>query len=83
MDSTVWLEFEKRGLTDEETGAKNTAYLCTNNSLALIQTGHSSGQATDDERKILANTLFYLKQLTNQTEAKDESFYDTEKPEKP
>ena len=83
LDSTVWLEFEKRGLTDEETGAKNTAYLCTNNSLALIQTGHSSGQATDDERKILANTLFYLKQLTNQTEAKDESFYDTEKPEKP
>lgn len=59
LDSTVWLEFEKRGLTDEETGAKNTAYLCTNNSLALIQTGHSSGQATDDERKILANTLFW------------------------
>lgn len=82
LDSVVWMEFEKEGLTDPETGAKNTAYLCTNNNTALIQTGHSSGKATDDERKVLANTLFYLKQLTEKTELADFSFYDEEPPEK-
>ena len=82
LDSVVWMEFEKEGLSDPETGAKNTAYLCTNNNTALIQTGHSSGKATDDERKVLANTLFYLKQLTEKTEMTDPSFYDEEPPEK-
>ena len=29
----------------------------------MIQTGHSMGNSTEDERKVLANTLFYLKQI--------------------
>uniref|UniRef100_UPI00261F0AC5 four helix bundle protein n=1 Tax=uncultured Capnocytophaga sp. TaxID=159273 RepID=UPI00261F0AC5 len=40
-------------------------YLTTWNNTAMIQTGHSNGESTEDERKVLANTLFYLKQLTN------------------
>ena len=83
MKATVWMEFQNSCLTDPETGAKNNAYLFTRNNLAMIQTGHSNGQATDDERKVLANTLFYLKQLTSQTEASDKSFYDETAPEKP
>lgn len=80
LPSTVWLEFQNDCLTDEETGAKNNAYLLSRNSMAVIQTGHSNGQATDDERKVLANTLFYLKQWTDKTSAADKSFYDEAAP---
>lgn len=83
LSSTMWLEFEGDYLTDEETGATNGAYLFTKDAIAMIQTGHSNGEATDDERRILANTLFYLKQFTDKTSARDNSFYDEEAPEKP
>ena len=57
-------------------------YLTTWNNTAMIQTGHSSGESTEDERKILANTLFYLKQLTKKTEILDNSARDIENPNK-
>lgn len=81
LPSVIWMEFQNDYLTDEETGAKNNAYLLSKDAIAVIQTGHSNGQATDDERKVLANTLFYLKQLTNRTNAADKSFYDEAAPE--
>ena len=49
----------------------------------MIQTGHSNGNSTEDERKVLANTLFYLKQLTKKTEILDNSARDLENPNKP
>ena len=58
-------------------------YLTTWNNTAMIQTGHSNGNSTEDERKILANTLFYLKQLTKKTEILDNSARDLENPNKP
>ncbi len=58
-------------------------YLTTWNNTAMIQTGHSSGQSTEDERKVLANTLFYLKQLTKKTEILDNSARDIADPNKP
>ena len=58
-------------------------YLTTWNNTAMIQTGHSRGQSTEDERKVLANTLFYLKQLTKKTEILDNSARDLENPNKP
>ena len=58
-------------------------YLTTWNNTAMIQTGHSSGESTEDERKVLANTLFYLKQLTKKTEILDNSARDLENPNKP
>ena len=58
-------------------------YLTTWNNTAMIQTGHSSGESTEDERKVLANTLFYLKQLTKKTEILDNSARDIADPNKP
>lgn len=69
-----WIRFQGYNADDD-------AYLFTRNQYAMIQTGHSNGQATDDERKIIANTLFYLKQLTNKTSTSDKSFYDEASPE--
>ncbi|MCM1496754.1 MAG: hypothetical protein NC089_13285 [Bacteroides sp.] len=80
LKATVWMELDRAGSTDEETGGISNAYLFSRNQLAMIQTGHSNGRATDDERKIIANTLFYLKQLTHDTEAVDRSAYDKEAP---
>ena len=57
-------------------------YLTTWNNTAMIQTGHSMGQSTEDERKVLANTLFYLKQLTKKTEVLDNSARDIADPNK-
>lgn len=76
----VWMEFVCGGAFDAVSGASANAYLFSHNQLAMIQTGHSSGKATDDERKVLANTLFYLKQLTNDTLAVDKSAYDLKPP---
>lgn len=76
----VWMEFVCGGACDEEKGTKANAYLFSHNQLAMIQTGHSNGKATDDERKVLANTLFYLKQLTDDTQAVDRSAYDLKPP---
>ena len=58
-------------------------YLTTWNNTAMIQTGHSSGESTEAERKVLANTLFYLKQLTKKTEVLDNSARDIANPNKP
>ncbi|MBQ8923895.1 MAG: hypothetical protein IJ053_03780 [Lachnospiraceae bacterium] len=69
---------------DRETGEHENGYLTTCNNLAMIQTGHSTGQASDDERKVFANTLFYLYQTSSHaTNAKDNSFYDLTSPEIP
>ena len=57
-------------------------YLTTWNNTAMIQTGHSNGNSTEDERKVLANTLFYLKQLTKKTEVLDNSARDIADPNK-
>ena len=81
LGSTVWMELETNGnCTDSATGVTSSAYLFTNNQLAMIQTGHSNGLATDDERKVLANTLFYLKQFTYSKGSADKSFYDLDAP---
>ena len=58
-------------------------YLTTWNNTAMIQTGNSNGESTEDERKVLANTLFYLKQLTKKTEVLDNSARDIADPNKP
>ena len=77
----------ENGIRKDETvlpkGANYNYYLTTWNNTAMIQTGHSMGQSTEDERKVLANTLFYLKQLTHKTEILDNSARDLENPNKP
>ena len=78
-----WLTLNTTQLTDDETGAHSNFYLVTYKNLGMIQTGHSNGAATDDERKVLANTLFYLHQISQLTDAKDNSFYDDASPDLP
>ena len=60
------------------------AYLVTNNSVAMIQTGHSNGAATEDEQKIIMNLIFYCKQLTiSDCNLTDYGSIDYEPPEAP
>ena len=90
----VWMEFEKPEMDIEKDGNKialnqlpsgsnYSYYLTTWNNTAMIQTGHSNGNSTEDERKVLANTLFYLKQLTKKTEILDNLARDVANPNKP
>ena len=90
----VWMEFQKPSIDVIENGVRKDAsilpkgpnysyYLTTWNNTAMIQTGHSNGNSTEDERKVLANTLFYLKQLTHKKEILDNSAKDLENPNKP
>ena len=58
-------------------------YLTTWNNTAMIQTGHSNGAATPDEQKVLANTLFYLSQVTEDTNWDDHKGQDLAAPDKP
>ena len=48
----IWLTFD--------TGSGNDVYLSTCGNNALIQTGHSGGEAEPDEQKIIANIIFYM-----------------------
>ena len=90
----VWMEFDNPSITVLENevqkdksvlpkGPNYKYYLTTWNNTAMIQTGHSMGNSTEDERKVLANTLFYLKQLTHKTEILDNSARDIADPNKP
>lgn len=83
LPGTEWMSIDANRKYDPNTNAHTNAYLVTYNNLGLIQTGHSNGQATDDERKVLANTLFYLHQISQVTTAKDNSFYDLAAPDAP
>ncbi len=62
-------------------GETSDFYLATNNNLAMIQTGHSDGNATDDERKIFANAAFHVMQKGIKSFARDGDFVDKAKPE--
>ncbi|WP_137697840.1 Ig-like domain-containing protein [Ruminiclostridium herbifermentans] len=57
-------------------------YLTTWNNCAMIQTGHSNGEATEDEQKLIANTLFYLAQLTSENSCDDHKSQDISNPDK-
>ena len=94
----TWMEFIDTERFEENTGYQREYnfdrlpktpeynykyYLTTWNNTAMIQTGSSNGASTEDERKVLANTLFYLKQLTHKTEVLDNSARDIADPNKP
>ena len=74
----IWLKF-----TNLDDNAECNSYLVSWNNTAMIQTGHSNGEATTDEQKILANTLFYLAQVTEDTSWKDHKGQDLAAPDKP
>ena len=89
----TWMEFENPSISIFQYGNRldpstlpadtnHNYYLTTWNNTSMIQTGHSNGQSTEDERKVLANTLFYLKQITHKKDILDNSGEDLENPNK-
>ncbi|GGC93674.1 MucBP domain-containing protein [Enterococcus wangshanyuanii] len=81
--STIkWLEFQEPYNWNKpgDGSADATFYLATNNNLGMIQTGHSNGQSTMDERKIIANTLYNLAQVSLETTAQDYTVKDDRAP---
>lgn len=78
----VWIDFaQEPSKTDRYGKGEGNFYLTTWNNTGMIQTGHSNGQATTDEQKVLSNTLFYLSQKTSDTSLKDYSSVDDKKPD--
>lgn len=69
------------GQTQQEYEQTNV-FLHSWNNVAMVQSGHSNGEATEDEQKILANTLFYMAQKTTDTSLKDFSSVDDSMPDK-
>lgn len=85
---TVWLEFINPSgswpnpiFDDGE--YRGGWYLKTKNNLAMIQTGHSNGASTMDERKIIANTIYNLAQVSLTANALDHTVSDTVEPDTP
>ncbi len=85
----VWMQFSDAAgnvvnrVTPGVAGSTDNYYLITKGPYAMIQTGHSNGQATLDEAKVFANTLIYIAQTTTTTTARDSSFIDEAAPQKP
>ncbi len=66
----------------EYKGTGNPYYYVTrNNNAVMLQTGHSNCNSTEDERKVLANCLFYLKQVTEKTSSSDGNVADKAAPD--
>ncbi|ARP50235.1 DUF5057 domain-containing protein [Ruminococcaceae bacterium CPB6] len=61
----------------------NNFYLTSWSNAAMIQTGHSNGDATPDEQRVTANTLFYLSQITTDTSWSDHKGQDLDAPDAP
>lgn len=79
----IWMEFSDGGSLTDNKGGEANSYLTTHNNVAMIQTGHSRGVATPDEQQILANTLFYLNQISSDTFLTDNSGQDVKAPDAP
>ena len=76
--SDVWLKFSNT--TDE----RENFYLVTKDNCAMIQTGHSNGEAKVQEQMILANVIFYCNQLIFDTyKTRDRSAQDFANPNAP
>lgn len=84
----IWLRYPDNALYSNTNIPENlypysNFYLTTWNNTAMIQTGHSNGSATPDEQKLMANTLFYLNQLSGETYLDDYSGQDVNPPDIP
>ena len=76
----IWMNFNRASYPASD---NSNFYLTSWNNTAMIQTGHSKGSATSDEQKVLANTLFYLNQLSNDNFLDDYSGQDVKAPNIP
>ena len=58
-------------------------YLITKNNYAMIQTGHKNDACTDDEAKIIANTIYYTSTLNTSNSGTDPKANDKAAPNAP
>ncbi|MVB11408.1 hypothetical protein CAFE_21230 [Caprobacter fermentans] len=86
----VWMTYQQPYTYSGSTEANgtngqgtNTFYLTSWSNCAMIQTGHSDGEATPDEQRVTANTLFYLAQITTDTSWNDHKGQDLDAPDEP
>lgn len=84
-NARVWMQMSDgagnvQGTRFTQGNGTDNYYLVTNGSNAMIQTGHSNGQATVDEAKVFANTLLYIAQGSRYTSGSDLSFADEDAP---
>ena len=92
----VWMELGEQDIPDnqknyvgdpdlvaKQNGVNTRYYLSTYNNVAMIQTGHSDCDTTEDERNVLANAIYYLYQRTPEKFSVDNSVKDTLPPQKP
>ena len=58
----IWIKYLPEFVwgSEKDDYGYNNYYVTTWNNCAVIRTGHSNGEATADEQKILAKVLFYL-----------------------
>ena len=78
VHGTVWAKL-KNGYYDS-IPLSDSAYISTLNNTALIQTVHSNCESNENERKLIANLIYYLSQKTINTSFVDHSSQDLEKP---
>ncbi|QAT48609.1 DUF5057 domain-containing protein [Caproiciproducens sp. NJN-50] len=86
----VWMTYQQPYTyqnSAEATGSggqgTNTFYLTSWSNCAMIQAGHSNGEATSDEQRVTADTLFYLAQITTDTSWNDHKGQDLDAPDEP
>ena len=75
---TVWMKLKDNYY--DSIPLSDSAYISTLNNTALIQTGHSNCESNENERKLIANLIYYLSQKTINTSFVDHSSQDLEKP---
>ncbi|HFL3653824.1 TPA: immunoglobulin-like domain-containing protein [Clostridioides difficile] len=71
-----------KGVINGKSVSQN-AYLSIHENTAQIQTGHSGTSITNDEKNMLANTVFYLAQKLNESYLEDINGKDTNEPTAP
>ena len=93
--ATIWMDFGTTyypGIAPERSdlrlpnayNLKTNFYVSIYNNCAMIMTGDSSGKASDNEEKVLANLVFYMNQLLfNTYTTNDASAQDVAKPNTP
>lgn len=82
LNNTSKIDFQFTGISQEK--YNKSRYVTSTNNYAMIQTGHSNGEATTDEQKITANLIFYMNQLLfNTYTTNDNSAQDMKSPNKP
>ncbi|MEO1769392.1 hypothetical protein [Candidatus Enterococcus ferrettii] len=82
-EGTTWAEFVTDNPIYEDAVWRGGWYLKTQGNVAMIQTGHRNGESKEDERRIIANVLYNLAQVSLESNSTDYSVRDSQAPDEP